>query len=177
MTHDELVDRAVRWLKTTKRCPVVFREHTAGPESPDALGYRGGWSYLVECKVSRADYFADQKKPSRMVDRTERPAFECWYLTPPGLLRAEELKSWWGLLEAHDRTIRIVKPPVGEPWDDRTTAPLRHEINRLYCDIRRYHVQGLHYETYNGHKQRLRAERRASLPISNNPRETQEELE
>jgi hypothetical protein len=63
-THRELVERAAKWLLV--RCPVVITEMTSGaPETPDAIGFTGHRSTLVECKTSMADFRADAGKPSR----------------------------------------------------------------------------------------------------------------
>src|SRR4051812_38947666 len=97
MTHTELVDRAVRWLKTTKRCGVVFREHFMYGEIPDALGFRTHWSVCVECKTSVSDFRADLKKPSRHA-YDMRPALRCYYLCEPDLITVDMLPEGWGLL-------------------------------------------------------------------------------
>jgi hypothetical protein len=53
-THANLVLSAARWLRNTKGCTVVFTEFAAtGNETPDAIGFQGERSILVECKVSR----------------------------------------------------------------------------------------------------------------------------
>lgn len=151
MTHAELVAAAVRWLKGTVRCGVVLAEpHAMNGESPDAIGWRSSYSVLVECKASRADFFADQKKPGRVDGR--RLAWHCYYLTPPGLLRAEEVPLPWGLLEAHGRCIRVVRdvPESMRDVDDRSAAELRHELRLLWAELRRYHAQGITYQTMTG---------------------------
>ncbi|HEX9959843.1 MAG TPA: hypothetical protein VGB00_02855, partial [Pyrinomonadaceae bacterium] len=64
-THAELVAIAREWLKT-HHCSVVVSEITsAASEQPDAIGWRGGNSILIECKVSRSDFLADRKKSFR----------------------------------------------------------------------------------------------------------------
>ena len=141
--HAALVAVAVRWLRKSQGCGVVFAEHSAGWEHPDAMGWKSGFSRVVECKVSRSDFFADRKKPSRR-SAAVRPGVQCWYLTPPGLLRVEELPEGWGLLEFDGRRVRnvlTVKPDV----DDRDRAALRVELYRLYCEVRRYQLHGLTY--------------------------------
>lgn len=65
-THRELVERAARWLLTSAKCPVVITEMTSGaPETPDAIGFTGHRSTLIECKTSMADFRADAGKASR----------------------------------------------------------------------------------------------------------------
>jgi hypothetical protein len=119
MTHDELCERAARWLRGPKPkppgcwasriCKLVLREvvSTAG-EIPDAIGWWGsGQSILVECKASRADYLRDAHKCHRA--RTNNMGAQRYYMTPPGLLLLSEIADGWGLLEVHGRSIKVVK--------------------------------------------------------------------
>lgn len=154
ITHAALVVLAGRWLRKSKRCGVVLLEHSALFEHPDAIGWRynARESYVVECKVSRADFFADRRKQGRTHGR--RPARFCFYLTPPGLVRADELPRGWGLLVAGPKKIQCVVAAgaeqidqlgAGAVPDDRTPAELREELARLYCEVRRYQCHGLTY--------------------------------
>src|ERR1700686_5875531 len=61
MTHGQLVERAVRWLRSY-RCGVVLSEQACvSGEMPDAIGWkRANHSVLVECKVTRADFLAER---------------------------------------------------------------------------------------------------------------------
>lgn len=167
-THAELVARAVRWLKVTQRCGIVWREHYMFNEVPDALGYRRAYSLVVECKVSRSDFLRDLKKPSRR-SYAERPALKCWYMVPEAFTTADaivleqaDLPDGWGLLvvDGRGQVREAIAPRAAKTWnDDRTPDQLRREIERLYCDIRRYHAQGLHYETIQAQRERIRSER------------------
>lgn len=107
MTHDELCERAARWLRNTKRCRIVLREVVScAGEEPDAIGWLGtGQSILVECKVSRSDFRADQKKHVRAWGGIGAFRF---YLTPGELVRADELPEGWGLLEVRGRSVHMV---------------------------------------------------------------------
>ncbi len=110
MTHDELCARAARWLKKTRGCRLVLREVVSyAGERPDAMGWQAstGWSLLVECKVSRSDFLRDRKKSSRG-SHWSMGQFR-FYMTPPGLLTLEDLPEGWGLLEAHPRSVRVVR--------------------------------------------------------------------
>lgn len=107
MTHAELVGRAVHWLRG-QGCWVVLTP--AGGmhlrEIPDAIGWTGrGWSTLIEAKASRSDFLRDQKKPHRLLVGMGN---ERWYITPPGLIRRDEVPGGWGLLECHPTLIRQV---------------------------------------------------------------------
>lgn len=66
MSHEDLIDRAVRWLYGTKNCNVVLAENASCAEIPDAIGWGTSWkahgSIVVECKTSLSDFHADKKK-------------------------------------------------------------------------------------------------------------------
>jgi len=108
MTHADLVERAARWLAKTKGCAVVATEIATTSESPDAIGWRAGYSHLVECKASRADFLADRNKPFRIVPETGLGDYR-WYMTPPGLVSPDELPDGWGLLEVHPEQVRVIR--------------------------------------------------------------------
>lgn len=110
LTHDELVDRAVRWLENSCRCKLVLREPWNSGEMPDAIGWGlYSWakygSVVIECKTSRGDFFGDRRKYWRL--RRGLGRFR-YYLVPPGLLRGLKLPALWGLLECHATQIRSV---------------------------------------------------------------------
>lgn len=149
MTHDDLVQRAVRWLRNTRKCPVVLAEYTSAlPVIPDAIGFWRAHSILVECKVSRADFRADRHKPSHRGGWG--PGRERWYMTPPGLVRPDEVPEGWGLLEAHARIVRrIVEPSV------RHEDSVRYDMEMLVSAMRRHqlgivwHKDTARFEPYN----------------------------
>lgn len=147
MTHAEVVQRAVRWLRGHHECRTVFAEIvTYERVNPDAIGFRrvaGGsraWSVLVEAKISRSDFRADRDKIiHRLPDSC--PGQERWYLTPPGLLRAEEVPPGWGLAECGKRSVRIVVPaPRGEPVPERAHA----DMGIMLAALRR-HTHGVRW--------------------------------
>src|SRR5271166_318049 len=110
MTHAQMVERAVRWLRFY-RCGVVLSEQACvSGEMPDAIGWkRGSHSVLVECKVTRADFLADREKPFR---RKPQLGVGCerFYLVPTGLATVQDLPEGWGLLTYRDRRVELVKP-------------------------------------------------------------------
>ena len=69
MTHDELTERAKRWLAGRMRCRCVLIEAWTEREIADAIGwtrhrdYPG--SHLVEVKTSASDFCRDQRKHQR----------------------------------------------------------------------------------------------------------------
>jgi hypothetical protein len=111
MTHKELVEKAARWLKNGLHCRVVLTEYVCNNhclETPDAIGWVGGKSILVECKTSVADFRADGKKFSR---GKYGNGFGDWrfYLTPPGLLHGEIIPHGWGVYEARaNKTLHFI---------------------------------------------------------------------
>jgi hypothetical protein len=138
MSHAQLIERAVRWLRSY-RCGVVLSEQAcASGEMPDAIGWkRGCHSVLVECKTSRADFLADREKPWRR--KPENGAgCERFYLTPAGLVRPQELAPGWGLLEMVKRQPAMVKPSAKNL---RSAAGFRYEMNLLLASLRRVEVR------------------------------------
>ncbi len=66
LTHEQLCERARRWLRGSRRCDPVFSNLASCGEIPDAIGWSSCWKWhgstVVECKTSRSDFYADQKK-------------------------------------------------------------------------------------------------------------------
>lgn len=155
--HDELVQRAAKWL--TSRSVVVITEMTSGAyETPDAIGFTGHRSTLIECKTSMADFRADGKKPARRLEAFigDGPNARGWlgtmmgdlryYLVPEGLshkvqtiLDAED--SPWGLLVApEDKRRRLVKARDARDHFQGNTH--QSEIALLLSAIRRIGTYG-----------------------------------
>jgi hypothetical protein len=138
MTHAQLVEHAVTWLRSY-RCGVILSEQACiSGEMPDAIGWkRASHSVLVECKISRADFLADRDKPFR-----QKPDLglgcERFYMTPPGLLEAKELPPGWGLLEVRKRRVELVRRSAR---DLRTAAGLGYEMNLLLASLRRVEIR------------------------------------
>lgn len=112
MNHAELVERAARWLRNTKKFTVVLSEiGTDGTESPDAIAWSNiGESWLIECKASRADFLVDRKKLFRLYPEKGLGTYRV-YATRPGLVKPSELPPKWGLIEVRKRTIKVVRKP------------------------------------------------------------------
>jgi hypothetical protein len=138
MTHAQLVEKAVRWLRHY-RCGVVLSEQAcASGEMPDAIGWkRASHSVLVECKVTRPDFLADRSKPFRL--RPEQGVgSERFYLTPAGLVKPEEIPAGWGLLEVRGRGVDMVRASVKNL---RSATGFRYEMNLLLASLRRVEVR------------------------------------
>lgn len=122
MTHLELCNRAEKWLQSNG-CSVTASEIVTGCyQHPDAIGFKnyGQETLLVECKVSRSDFHADQKKHHQQ-DPAKSIGMYRWYMTPAGLVSVDELPDGWGLLELSGSRIKVVKgslAPRKTKWDD-----------------------------------------------------------
>jgi len=138
MTHVQLVQKAIQWLRSY-RCGVVLSEQScASGEVPDAIGWkRACHSVVVECKISRADFLADLNKPWRQKPQ-KGMGCERFYLTPGGLLQPEELPVGWGLLECRRREVELVKPSAK---DMRSVTGFRYEMNLLLASLSRVELR------------------------------------
>ena len=138
MTHRQLVEKAVRWLRSY-RCGVVLSEQACvSGEMPDAIGWKQKChSVLVECKVTRADFLADRAKPFRLKPE-KGVGCERFYLVPAGLVAREELPAGWGLLELGRGRIEMVQTAAK---DLRTAIGFRYEMNLLLASLRRVEVR------------------------------------
>ena len=138
MTHAQMVDKAVRWLRHY-RCGVVLSEQAcASGETPDAIGWkRASHSVLVECTVTRADFLVDRAKPFRL-EPEQGVGSERFYLTPAGLVKPEELPEGWGLLEIRGRGVEMVHASAKNL---RSAAGFRCEMNLLLASLRRVELR------------------------------------
>jgi len=141
MDHAELVNRAERWLRNTFHCRVVFTELVAltmSGETPDAIGWVGGKSILVECKTSMADFRADQKKYSRQLGI----GVGDWrfYLAPAGIIRPDKIPHGWGLYEIRGKRIFYV---AGAKYSNAGLPPfkshIKSEVAMLVSALSRIH--------------------------------------
>lgn len=137
--HDELVRRAVKWLRSQSRvkgaCGVAIPELVSYcNEQPDAIGWiGGGFSYMIECKVSRADFFADHKK----FRQEYGVGSHRYYMCPPNLIKSDELPEHWGLLYCHPKMVTIeVEAPTNQ------TRNVQGELAMMYSLLRRVEIRG-----------------------------------
>lgn len=138
MTHAQLVEKAVRWLRAY-RCGVVLSEQACvSGEMPDAIGWkRACHSVLLECKITRADFLADRQKPFRL--KSEKGVGgERFYLTQPEMVKVEELPPGWGLLEYRRGRIEMLRASAKNL---RTATGFRYEMNLLLASLRRVEVR------------------------------------
>ena len=68
-THRELCEIAEHWLMGSARCRVAIAEPNCivTNEQPDAIGFKGSYSILVEAKTSRADFWQTSKSRSAFI--------------------------------------------------------------------------------------------------------------
>lgn len=134
MDHKDLVSLGGRWLN--KRCSIVFAEFsTAAGESPDVIGWKSGLSTLIECKISRADFFRDSKKFFRNHSFLGMGQ-QRYYLCPPGVIEDSEMPSGWGLLWAYKN--RVVVKKVAETQKEYN---LLFELKFLSSMLRRVQIR------------------------------------
>lgn len=136
LTHDDLVLRAGKWLRSTMRCPVVLLEPGYGyvGEIPDAIGWHRGWSCVVECKATRNDFLADRNKPARRRVAQDGGGLgaERYFLTNPGVASIDELPDGWRLLVLKGgRVCRIGHRKSECVQSLRTKESMRDEIKLL----------------------------------------------
>jgi hypothetical protein len=144
VTHDDLVKRAVSWLRRQVvkgdwrkgGCGVVVPELVSyAPENPDAIGWvSGGYSYLVECKCSLSDFMADLKKPHRQHGGA---GAQRMFLCEPGVIPLDRLPTGWGLLHCHPDRITVEVIPAHNHQRN-----LGAEMSMMYSLLRRVEVRG-----------------------------------
>ena len=139
MTHSRLIQLAETWLRQ-QGCRIVLSEQKADSwEIPDAVGWTADChSIVIECKVSRGDFLADQQKRAR---RKPENAMGCerLYLAPAGLLTAEVIPEGWGLLAAHRGGVEVVVRPRLRVR--RQEKGLIREMALLLASLRRVEVR------------------------------------
>lgn len=129
MTHSELVAVASRWLQ--KKCSVVVTEIATTGEEPDAIGWQGNHSTLVECKATRADFMVDKIKGFRR-DTQRGIGQKRYFLTPANLVDLDELPENWGLLEFDGEKVKCLRESEHfEPSNHR------HELTILLSVLKR----------------------------------------
>lgn len=147
-THAALCAIAAKWLRFPNSrgghgCQVALSEPRTGflaGEIPDAIGFRvsepGTGSVMVECKVSRADFLADARKPCR---GAVGMGLYRYYLCPEGILAPDDVPERWGLLAVNKRgTVRALRGAAaslprhtGTPrWPDFTAILVDSEHSR-----------------------------------------------
>ena len=136
MNHQELVKRGVNWLKNNQvsgmRSVIVLPEYKCYADSiPDVIGMNHDMTIVIECKVSRADYFQDQHKKHRQ--HTFQLGNMRYYLCPDNLIFPDEVYHGWGLLYCGEYGITIVKE--SDIFPKEITRQQEYQV--MYSIIRR----------------------------------------
>jgi len=88
-----------------------------------------------EVKISRSDFLRDIKKPHK-----HRNALlvsnEFYFVAPKGLLRAEEMPIYAGLLEVDDGLLPYISQALQAPWRD-TSPPSWRFVSSLCRAVKR----------------------------------------
>jgi len=139
MTHAQLVQVAIAWLRRYG-CGIVLSEQACCTgEMPDAIGWKKRCrSVVVECKISRSDFHADKHKLWR-ADPKIALGCERLYLAPRGVLEAADIPPNWGLLEYHSRNVQLLVAP--NKRSQRTPEGLMNEMNLLLSSLRRVEMR------------------------------------
>lgn len=143
LNHDLLGEIAAKKLKTMgyQFAFSNMRSSSVG-EQPDALGiHQSGESFLVEAKISRADFLADQKKTWRQNDGLQGMGDYRAYITPPNLLSPSEIPYGWQLWEVHGKNKPVIKIIKGKKsWKEKREkwgwSSWKHEY--LHCTEEEY---------------------------------------
>src|SRR5580658_4136818 len=113
MTHASLVALGVRWL--SRQSSTVFYEFAASAkENPDIIAWSSGFSTLIECKATRADFLSDAKKTVRRNPKAGMGQRR-YYLCPAGIIKLEDLPKKWGLLWAEKGRVIVKREARGHP--------------------------------------------------------------
>jgi len=115
-THDMLVKLGSNWCKRFG-CSFVLPElkscNCTG-EIPDIFAFKSGYSMMIECKTSRADFLADKKKAFRINPELGMGQFRI-LLCPEGVIKPEDLKgiyeNWFLLTVGQNKKIKLVVFP------------------------------------------------------------------
>jgi hypothetical protein len=146
--HKQLVDIAYRWVMTNGSCGFAFRElHSMATEIPDVIGFgSGNHSVLIECKVSEADFWADQKKQARCGQEGWGMGKYRLYCAPKSVIFVEKLPPKWGLIEVNKEGKAIARiNPLRKAWpeSDKWTFEVNKASERamMYTALRRLELR------------------------------------
>lgn len=153
-THADLVARAEGWLYSFG-CNIAFREFiacTPSGEIPDAIGWKGGQSILIECKASRADFLSDKKKLFRQEPELGLGCYRL-YLCPPEVIQPKDLPEGWGLLWVRGKRIERKVGPKGNtffqcPLKAFVRRSVHGEVAIMLSALRRLKIRGHFEEIY-----------------------------
>jgi hypothetical protein len=101
VTHDQLCDIAAKYFKRVFKLKAVTVNNRLmyNDEKPDVFGFNtmATNSFLIEVKVSRADFLRDKNKMFRKYPNKGMGNYR-YYCCPEGLIAVADLPAGWGLL-------------------------------------------------------------------------------
>ncbi len=112
--HYDLCVLGAKWLRSRKNVErfegqwryITVEMCVNACENPDIWAFNGWSTIVVEVKVSRSDFFNDKKKVWQLPGNEECLAGNYrYYLTPKGMLSANDLPEGVGLLEFDGKRI------------------------------------------------------------------------
>ncbi|HAL44577.1 MAG TPA: hypothetical protein DCP47_01425 [Phycisphaerales bacterium] len=145
LNHKQLVKQAANYLRNDIGLSVVITERTTQIEIPDVIGYRGGFSWLIECKASKADFLADKKKLFR-INPEQGIGYYRFYLAPINMIKVGELPENWGLIEVFndEGKLRNIRAKDSQPFYERN---MQNEIAGLVSVMRRLQISATVFVT------------------------------
>lgn len=116
LTHRNICIKAARYLRSKglqpyHRCQYSVCELERCGESPDAYGWGGSTTQLIEVKVSRSDFLSDKKKLWRKNPSYGLARYRS-YMCPENVIKPSDLPDKWGLLYINEKgKISVVVDP------------------------------------------------------------------
>jgi len=136
LTHRNICNIAAKYLRNKgiqpfHKCQYSACELERVCECPDAFGWGGSSTQLIEVKVSRSYFLSDKKKFWRIFPEQGLGRYRS-YLCPEGIIKIEDLPDKWGLLYVSENgNVSEVKKP--ETQESNATE----EINLITSILRR----------------------------------------
>jgi hypothetical protein len=132
ITHKNLCLIAAKYLKNQgihpfHRCKYVVCELEREGESPDAFGWGGTSTQLIEVKISRSDFLSDKNKRWRKLPEIGLAAWRS-YLCPKNIIKPKDLPNNWGLLYFDKGKVEIIKSPS---YQDHNKSEELHLVTNI----------------------------------------------
>lgn len=144
MTHNELVQAGYKWLIGIGCSFALAEFKTFSIEYPDVIGWKSGFSILIECKTSLKDFRADRKKIFREHEYLGVGYYR-FYLSPENVISPNILPEKWGLLWlTNNNRIKKIVAPKGNIWTNWPffERDMQSEITILCSALRRVYKNG-----------------------------------
>lgn len=114
---EELIQDCLRrnFLSFSAKKYEMFGKFVYDWESDYLAITKSGYAYECEIKISRSDFFNDNKKVKKHLilegkdEEKQRPNY-FYYAVPEGLVKPEEIPDDYGLIYVHTGFVNIVKP-------------------------------------------------------------------